>query len=149
MEKTYSDINPPLFHTRKGVVYLNCNLEQRTAVDEMTGLERIEFVYDSVPVDAKKIPTELTEIKSILTTQIKAQAMKDILAIAPEWKQRNMLARGLELQHKGAVNWSAAERVEIDAIQAIWAEIKAVRDNSDVGEKQINEAASISELPAL
>jgi len=67
---------------------------------------------------------------------IKQAASEQILAIAPEWKQRNMLARSVEL-HEVMTSGGALtteEQAELDAIRAVWAQIKTIRQKSDLAE---------------
>jgi len=79
-------------------------------------------------------PAELIAEK---TLAIKVEANRRILEIAPEWKQRNMLARGLELQSVGPANWTESQQTEVAALQAIWDNIKAIRGRSDELEEQV------------
>lgn len=68
----------------------------------------------------------------VTAEQVKAEAARRILVIAPEWRQRNLTARGVELTNtRHDREWTAAERAEADAISAVWAEIAAVRAASD------------------
>jgi hypothetical protein len=64
---------------------------------------------------------------------VKAEAGRRILQIAPDWKQRNLTARGVELVLALVKNkpWTAEEAAEAQAIQAVWDRIKAVRAASD------------------
>ncbi len=64
---------------------------------------------------------------------VKTEARRRILSAFPEWKQTNMIARGLELQDVWRRNgsWSAGEQAESDALAAAWAWIKLVRAASD------------------
>jgi len=60
---------------------------------------------------------------------INAEAYARIVAIAPEYMQRNMTARGLEITQK-LVAGDALTQDEIDerdAIQAVWDQVKAIR----------------------
>lgn len=68
---------------------------------------------------------------------VTAQAVKDeayrrIVAIVPEWRQRNLTARAAILSEKGRANWTAQELAEWEAGEALWARVKALRDASDV-----------------
>jgi len=66
---------------------------------------------------------------------IKQAASEQILAIAPEWKQRNMLARALELSDsKRGGPLAASEAQEEADIRAVWAQIKTIRQKSDAAE---------------
>jgi len=64
---------------------------------------------------------------------VKLEARRRIVARYPEWKQANMLARGLELQDifRRVGAWTAAEQAEAAALDAAWAWIKAIRQASD------------------
>jgi hypothetical protein len=64
---------------------------------------------------------------------IKAEARRRILAIFPDWKQTNMVARGVELQDAWRRNseWSVGEAAEAAALQTAWNWIKSVRAASD------------------
>ncbi len=76
------------------------------------------------------------EAEAARIERIKAKAMAAILAIAPEWKQRNLIARGLELTEILAAGGSltSAQQAESDAIKAVWAQISAIRAASDQAE---------------
>ena len=64
---------------------------------------------------------------------VKDEAQLRIIARYPAWKQADMTARGVELSFsrdkKGA--WTAEEQAEADALQAVWAWIKAMRAAAD------------------
>ena len=62
---------------------------------------------------------------------IKREASKRIIAIAPEWKQSNMLARAITLLRKGEANLTTAEALEVSKMDAVWAEIQRIRSVSD------------------
>jgi len=68
--------------------------------------------------------------------EIKRKASDAIVKIAPEWKQRNMIARGLELTNKIATGaaLTSAEQAESDAIKAIWVQIEGIRAASNQAE---------------
>lgn len=67
---------------------------------------------------------------------IKAAAGVVITARLPEWRQRNLLARQLELQDKllAAGSLTTAEQSEADAMRTEWEWCKAVRTTSDQAE---------------
>ncbi|MCH2242842.1 MAG: hypothetical protein MK041_13165 [Aquabacterium sp.] len=69
----------------------------------------------------------------VTVQQVKAEAGRRILEIAPEWKQRNLTARAAEFALKLADGGSldAAEGLERDAGQEIWDAIKAIRAKSN------------------
>lgn len=71
----------------------------------------------------------------ITAAQVKAEANRRILAIVPEWKQRNLTAQAAQLAEKGRGNWSTEELAAWDTGLAIWAQVKEVRDASDLIEE--------------
>jgi hypothetical protein len=62
---------------------------------------------------------------------VKAEAARRILAVVPEWKQRNMTARAAELAKIGEANWTTEQSAEWAAGQALWDQVKAIRVKSD------------------
>lgn len=77
-----------------------------------------------------------SEIDEQRIAEIKESAGNAIVTAIPEWKQRNNIARMLELVAK-ATDLSVLtvdEQAEINAAQADWDSIKAVRDASDTAE---------------
>jgi len=69
----------------------------------------------------------------IKIAETKAEANRRILAILPEWKQRNYTARAVEKVAAGEVGDD-----EWNAMSAAWTAIKAVRVASDAIEAEIN-----------
>jgi len=67
----------------------------------------------------------------ITPEQVKAEAYQIIIAICPEWKQRNLTAQASILAEKGRANWTADELTAWNAGEAIWQQIAAVRARSD------------------
>lgn len=63
--------------------------------------------------------------------RVKAEAARRILALCPEWKQRNLIAQAVILQDKGRANWTPEEQAAWDAGAALWAQIAAIRAKSD------------------
>ena len=91
---------------------------------------------EAVPVDEPEpsvsIPP-LTEEQRV--EQIKRLANQAILQVAPEWKQRNMLARSVELADKKAGGPLTPDEIaEENAMQAVWSQIKEIRRTSDLAE---------------
>lgn len=62
---------------------------------------------------------------------IKAEAYRRIIAICPEWKQRNLVAQASILAEKGRANWTPEEAAAWAAGEAIWEQIAAIREASD------------------
>ena len=67
----------------------------------------------------------------VLPAEVKAEAGRRIVAICPEWRQRNLTAQATQLLRKGEVNWSSEEAAAWAAGQAIWDQIAAIRARSD------------------
>ena len=65
------------------------------------------------------------------TDMVKQEAGRRILAIAPEWKQRNILARSAELLRIGEPNWTPSQQAEVAVMDAAWADIEAIRAKSN------------------
>lgn len=63
--------------------------------------------------------------------RVKAEAGRRIVAICPEWKQRNLTAQAAILADKGRANWTADELAAWNAGAALWAQIAAIRAASD------------------
>ena len=63
---------------------------------------------------------------------VKEEAGRRILYRFPDWKQRNMMARSIELQDIASERpWTTEETAEVVAFRAAWAWIQSVRDASD------------------
>ena len=73
------------------------------------------------------------EMRPGLVVEIKKEARRRIEEIAPEFKQRNMLARRIELQEKAmaGAKLTREEIGEIEAARLAFSKIKALRDASD------------------
>lgn len=74
---------------------------------------------------------------------VKAAASRLILSIAPDWKQRNYIARGAELIRKVQLGGTLTteEEAEETAMQGLWTTVKAIRAKSD-------ELEAMSPIPA-
>lgn len=97
---------------------------------------------------ADPVERNLADVKADLKKRIKADAHAKIVAVVPEWKQRNLTARATQLLRKGEANWTQAERDAWTAGNAIWVQVKAIRDASDVGEAAVDAAESVAEAKA-
>ena len=67
----------------------------------------------------------------ISADEVRKTAKQLILQYCPEWKQRNITNKSIELVQKGAENWTTEELAEYNSNQAIWAKIKEIRDASN------------------
>lgn len=63
---------------------------------------------------------------------VKAEASRRIIAICPEWMQRNLTAQAAQLAKKGEANWTPEEHAAWDAGEALWNQIAAIRAKSDL-----------------
>lgn len=75
--------------------------------------------------------------RSTLIAELKANAGARITAVAPEWKQRNMLARGAQFLRIGEVNLDATQQAELAEMDAVWAWVEATRRHSDALEAEV------------
>lgn len=69
--------------------------------------------------------------EGIPAQSVKDEAYRRIVAICPEWKQRNLTAQATILAEKGRANWTADELAAWEAGEAIWQSIAAIRAASD------------------
>lgn len=74
---------------------------------------------------------DLVAERALSVAGIKKEAARRILAILPEWKQRNLTAQAAVLSEKGRANWTDAEADAWDAGAAIWAEVSGIRAASN------------------
>ena len=72
------------------------------------------------------------EPEPITEQQVKDEAYRRIIAICPEWKQRNLTAQAAQLAKKGEANWTPEEAAAWAAGEAIWNQIAAIRVKSDL-----------------
>lgn len=67
-------------------------------------------------------------LHQVTADSVRNEAHRRIVRVAPEWQQRNLLARSLELadiRHSRPLN--AEELSEADGVRAVWAEISRLR----------------------
>jgi hypothetical protein len=97
---------------------------------------KLETVVSELVVNDGKVVRQWTVERKPIEEQrqaVKNEAMRRILARLPDWKQRNMTARGVELLSINRRNaWMPEEQAEADTLQAAWDWVKAVRSASDV-----------------
>lgn len=90
---------------------------------------------ERVTVHGARPPWEavLARTRVVPVADIKAEASRRILARYPEWKQINMIARGVELQNqwRSAGKWTEEEAAEAAKLSAAWNWVKRVRAASD------------------
>lgn len=95
---------------------------------------------------AAQAQREADEAAANRVPEIKAAAGDLIVARYAEWKQRNMIARMVELNTKATP--TVDEEAEMAAIQVVWDWVKAVRAESDRLEADINLTVEDASWPA-
>lgn len=76
---------------------------------------------------------------------IKRKAGEVINNVMPDWKQRNLMARSIELLNISASReYTPEEQAEVDFIQYFWAWVKVVRATSDAAENEGKQAYQIT-----
>lgn len=78
-----------------------------------------------------KTSEELAADTAAKVEAVKAEAYRRIIALCPEWKQRNLTAQAAQLAKKGEANWTQAEADAWAAGEALWTQIAAIRAASD------------------
>lgn len=96
-----------------------------------------QHVFDWVVADRP-----VAAAKAALVTKIKAVAQQKIIAIAPEWRQRNLLVQAAKLLKKGESSWTPDDTAAWNAGDVIWQQIAAIRAAGDVGEAAVNAATT-------
>jgi len=84
----------------------------------------------------ENVEADIATPPAILATadQIKAEAQRRILILAPSWKQANMIAHTVELVRDNGTTvsaWPPEAQAANAAYQAIWTVIKAIRAHSN------------------
>ena len=129
------EVHNPKHDTRHGDFLI---LEDGTEIVTGTGAVRTitgrTFANDEVTVHVtlSEVPVPMATVETI-----KAEASARILAVMPEWQQRNMTARAVELSQAGPASWTVAEQTENDALNAAWTWAKNVRLASNVIEADV------------
>lgn len=86
-------------------------------------------------LDYASLSTQIIEERRV--TAIKMAAGKHIEAHVPDWKQRNLTARSVELVNVSKDRpYTPQEQGEVDAINVVWAWVKQVRATSDAAENE-------------
>lgn len=74
---------------------------------------------------------ELAQRRAAMVEGVKQEAGRRVLAIAPDYRQRNMLARTAQLLRIGEANLTQSQRDEVLAIERVWETIQMIRARSD------------------
>ena len=94
-----------------------------------------------------KTTEEMALYKELMIEAVKAEAYRRIIAICPEWKQRNLTAQAAQLAKKGESNWTPEEAAAWAAGEALWGQIAAIRAASDTIEAMDPIPANFYDLP--
>lgn len=73
----------------------------------------------------------LIEYITATTEMVKQESGRRILALCPEWKQRNLTAQAAQLAKKGEANWTPEESAAWADGEALWFKIAIIRDKSN------------------
>lgn len=111
-------------------------------------IEAVDGVLTRVWQTESFAADELAALRAFRAAEVKAEAERRILAIMPEYEQRNMLALGQELvtTHGPApAAWPAEDQALYAEVMAKWAQIKAIRAASDAIEADLpSDAAGLA-----
>ena len=88
-------------------------------------------MFDLITKEGGIAPYDPPAPDPITAQNVKAEAYRRIIAICPEWKQRNLTAQASILAEKGRDNWTTEELAAWEAGEAIWSEIATIRAKSD------------------
>lgn len=99
--------------------------------------------------DPELAPVTLGDHGAIAARKVKAEAYRRIVALVPEWKQRNLIAQATQLLKIGPANWTPAQQAAWNAGDALWTQVAAIRAASDANEALINGCQSKEEIDAL
>jgi len=96
----------------------------------------------------ENISLEEAKVKKI--SNIDKQTQLDILAIASEAKQRNYIAKAVQLEKKQRQGLTdEAEDTQLVALESIWTQIEALVNNGNAKELLVQEATTIEEVEAI
>lgn len=92
----------------------------------------------------------LAAAKSAWVDRVKREARVRIVQLMPEWKQRNLIARSVELvDAKAAGEASASELDELEALRSELQIIKSIRTASDVIEDEVLACTTVDDVLAI
>jgi hypothetical protein len=117
----------PAFLAQYGVYPVAVAEQPTLAAGEIASLKELPELVGGVWVRGWNISTVTATAE-----MVKAEAYRRIVAILPEWKQRNLTAQATILAEKGRANWTPEELAAWDAGSALWSQVAAIREASDV-----------------
>lgn len=107
------------------------------------------FHADAKPDVSAVTSSELPAAKHFAKQAIKAEANRRILATMPDWKQRNLTARSVEIV-SAIVDGTAtqADHDELAELKAQKADVDAVRTASDAAEAEVDALTTVADVEA-
>jgi len=101
-------------------------------------------------VDPAASAVRLDVVAAEMIAKVKADAAAVIVAYLPEWRQRNLTARGVQILRRiQAATATPEEIAEADAIEAAFEHIVAIRAASDAAEAAIAIARAANDEAAI
>lgn len=112
------------------------------------GTETVTFDGTKVVVDPGWTLPDAETLKTRRIQEIKSKAGDLINGAFPDWKQRNMIAAGVELQDSWRLNgvWTADEQALSDQLKASWGWVLQVRAHSNTLEAEINALSKAEDI---
>ena len=106
----------------------------RRAIVTAEGITYVEMTPEEIA--AREAEEQAAAVTAIM---VKAEAQRRIYARFPQWRQANLVARGVELQDvwRTVGSWTAGEQAEADALKAAWSWIRETRAASDALEAMV------------
>ena len=120
-QNTYGSIECEIEHWKFGWIPYTARASDDQSAD----------LHAKLLVDHPYMPFTPVPVVVVTGEMVKQEARRRILAIAPDWKQRNLNAEQAALLKKGQENWDADEMARWSAAEAIWIQINAVRAASN------------------
>lgn len=101
------------------------------------------------PTTQELADAELPAMKAKAVAAIKIEANRRILSAMPDWKQRNLIARSVELTRRESKGTATpAEIAELDTLEAAKAGVDAVRSASDSMEAEVATLTTVADCDA-
>jgi hypothetical protein len=108
------------------------------------------YIGDDFPTQEELDTAWILCLKEEKKSQAKEEAYRRIIAILPEWKQRNYIAKSVELTEKksAGITLTSEEISILDAMKAMWTTIQQIRSASDNIETEIDALSTSEALEA-
>lgn len=108
-------------------------------------LQMSVIMLDGISFTPKNIIIPLDKLISDGIKEVNEIASTVILQQLPDWKQRNLTARAVELLSLGT-NLTTEEQIEWNSIQEQWTFVKTIRDKSNIATASISLANNENEI---